>query len=574
MSKSLSDRIIKSSMVVIVAHVLFKLMGLIQNIIIGHYFGNGSLTDSYVIAFDGIIFLFFLIGEESIGPALLPIFTDLKNNKSEKEAWQFTNMLLLVQGGILLLVVGLIMWKTEGVVTIINLMSGKNLFQNDYVQNAFIYFEPGMKTIFSLLRVMSEQSVSSIQNMYLKNHLFYMAPGLIGLSLGSTTYIALNGYKRFFWAAFSDTLTKICIIISILLFSGSNPMQAIGIGLAFGGFAKLGGHMWALRDKGRLIFTTKPDFKSPAIRKFMVLIAPLLLGIIFAKGRDFVNNILILNHVDSTGILTANSFGSKLFKAIGWFVPYGISIAMFPFFCDLIDKDDKKAMGAFMQDASRMLLLFFVPITAGGIVLSYPICKLLFEHGKIVDAGPIAVANSFYFLVLPFFSLEFFFMQGFFADRRTVTPTILGMICSSIAVILSYLFVIQFPVQDRYGPVAAIIAVALSFTISRMLKVVLLINSFRKTIPVFELKSMTFFLSKLVIVTMATGSAALLVRIGFEQMFNIESRIMQLTQILSATIMGGGAFLGSVYLLKFKEFSLAVEWTLGRLKRKRAHADS
>ena len=32
--------------------------------------------------------------------------------------------------------------------------------------------------------------------------LVWLAPALIGLSLGSTTYMLLNGYKRFFLAAF------------------------------------------------------------------------------------------------------------------------------------------------------------------------------------------------------------------------------------------------------------------------------------------------------------------------------------------------------------------------------------
>jgi hypothetical protein len=38
-----------------------------------------------------------------------------------------------------------------------------------------------------------------------------LGPAVIGLSLGSTTYVLLNGYKRFFLAAFGDAVWKFAV---------------------------------------------------------------------------------------------------------------------------------------------------------------------------------------------------------------------------------------------------------------------------------------------------------------------------------------------------------------------------
>jgi len=546
MSSSTGDKIMKAGIVVIIAHIIFKITGLVQNAVIGHFYSE-TQTDAYVLAFEGILFMIFLIGEESIGPAFLPVFLEEKNKRSEKSAWRFAKGLLTLQTILLLLLAAFLLFNSSLIIKLLNFSSGKSF------------------------------ACSDDKSRFARTLIKYMAPGLIGLSLGTTTYMILNGFKRFFWAAFGDALAKISVIVSILLFKNISPVVALGIGFAVGGFAKLSGHVWGMRDKIRDLVSAKTVIQSKAFRKFLVLIAPLILGILFAKFRDTVNNILILNYPDNDGLLTANSWGMKFFKAAGWFVPYGVSIAMFPYFCDMIDRDDRKALGTFITDASKILLLFFVPVTAGGVILSRPIISLIYEHGKFALTDWTAVANQCYFLVLPFYSLEFFLMQGFFADRRTVTPTVLGIVCSSVSVSISFCAVVLFQVHDVYGPVYAIAAVALGYTFSRALKVFLLVFFLKKKIPAFKNSDFGSFLLKLLIITAGTGAGAYFVRELFGNIAGTEGgldRIMLAVQILTSTGAGGAAFLALVYILKVKEFKTAVFWALKKIKRREKSDDT
>ena len=181
MSSSTADKIMKSGLVVIIAHIIFKITGLIQNMALGHYFDKAE-TDAFIVAFEGIIFMIFLIGEESIGPAFLPIFLEEKNKKSEKTAWQFATGLLSIQTLLLVSVTLFITFQNESVVKFINLLGT------------------------------GEFALKGEKDVFIAKLIKYMAFGLIGLSIGSTTYMILNGFKRFFWAAFGDTLTKIAVI--------------------------------------------------------------------------------------------------------------------------------------------------------------------------------------------------------------------------------------------------------------------------------------------------------------------------------------------------------------------------
>ena len=70
-----------------------------------------------------------------------------------------------------------------------------------------------------------------------------------------------------------------------------------------------------------------------------LLAIPLLAGILIAKVRDQVNDVYVLSALDESGLMQANSMGRKLQSTLLYLVPYTLSIAVFPFFCELVDRD-------------------------------------------------------------------------------------------------------------------------------------------------------------------------------------------------------------------------------------------
>ncbi|MFH1707958.1 MAG: lipid II flippase MurJ [Planctomycetota bacterium] len=551
MSHTTAERIVRSGVVVIIAHAIIMLAGVVQNAVLGHYFASVEL-DAFIIAFEGILYLAFLVGEGAIGPAFLPVFNAALSRGDERAAWQFANGLLSIQNLILAVLVPVFMLWPAWVVRIVNGMIGQPNLPVPTAQDAFIA---------DILR--------------------YMGPGLIGMFLGTTTYKILNGYKRFFWAAIGDTVTKAAVIGFVLLLCDPHAaaafhpraVMALGLGVAVGGFGKLAIHILGFRDKVPLLLSTRPAVRTPEFRTFLLLVAPLLLGIVFAKVRDFINNIILLRLVDIDGIVAAHSYGAKLFKTIGRLVPYAISLAMLPYFCDMVDRNDRQALGAFMSRASRMLLLFFFPLAIGAAVLSHPMVRIIFAHGKFNLTDWVATANICYVLVLPFYSLEYFFMQGFFADRRTVAPVVLGIASSALAILLGYLAVAVFKVHLIWGPVAAIVAVAGSYVLSRIIKIALFIHFFRKNVPVFTEPDFARFLLKVLVVTAITGlcAAGMLHMPGpIGALVRTGGRMRQLLGLALAVMAGGAGFLAAVRFLRFEEFDLAFHWALEKVRRRRA----
>ncbi|MBE7464121.1 MAG: hypothetical protein HS116_11630 [Planctomycetes bacterium] len=481
---SLADRVVSATLAIAVAHGLAKLLGIVQWSVIGHYYGIKTLTtDAFVLAFEGIIWTVFLIGEESVGPAFLPVFTKAKDKDGEEKAWRFTSTLLNAQLLLLLLAVGALMYWPHDAIRVLTL---------------------------------GEEIGASAERAELAAHfLVWMAPSLFGLSVGSLTYMLLNGYKRFFWPAFADAALKGALVAGLIAGRALGlEAEALIVGVLAAGVTKLAVHVLALGPKFKG-YRPILDFSDPHVRQFAVLVAPLIVGIVFAKVRDYFNNFYVLSQL-GVGLLGLNSFGKKIFNALGWLVPYPLSIAMFPFLCDLVAKDDKDALGAFLTRASRMLLLVFMPLAAALTTLSVPLAQVLFQSGK-VDAAAAAQAgtvNAVYCLVLPFYALEFIFMQAYFAAHRTISVSIIGIVFSSLSMAISYLGVVTYGLTGF----DAVLLVAGGFTASRALKTMVLAAVLRwKGLPLFPWASTVSFLFRAAILTAACGLACLAAREALER---------------------------------------------------------
>ncbi|MCJ8331733.1 MAG: hypothetical protein HRT89_20325, partial [Lentisphaeria bacterium] len=325
--KPITDRIIKASAVIALAHLILKMAGLIQAKAGAHYMSTSEYEAILVVAFDGVILALFFIGEEVIGPSFLPVFLKEKDDKGEDAAWLFTSIFVSIQFIILIVVVSILMLFPDFIIS-----------------------------------VLTKWSPEENPNRYplLKESIVWLAPSLICLSLGSTTYMLLNGYKKFFLAAIGDAAWKFCVVIALVVGIGifNYDYKAILFGLLIGSLAKLITHLFGLLSH-LTRFRVSFNWNNPAMKTVLLLILPLLAGILFAKFRDIFNNVYVLSGISSSvkggseGLMQANNLGKKLFDGINAIVPYAIHIALLPFFCELVDQKDTRKLGELISKCIR-----------------------------------------------------------------------------------------------------------------------------------------------------------------------------------------------------------------------------
>ncbi len=491
---SLGGRILRASAAIFAAHLCLKLLSPIQYKLIGHYSADPLTRDLFVFGFEGVLGTLYLVGEEALGPALLPVFMSEKDHQSEASAWRFGGAVLTVQFFLLLAAVAVTMLWPEAWVNLLT----------DWTRTA------------------AEPERAALATRYAR----WLAPGLVCLSLGSATYMLLNGYKRFFLAAFGDASAKlgiiVCLAVSALAgatLDGVTALRVFAAGALLGGMAKLATHLLGLRRELKFL-RPNLDMRSPAFREFAWLVLPLLAGIVFAKVRDGFNNIWVLSHLEP-GLLADGAWGRKLHQTLGHLVPYAVSIAMLPFFCELAHAGRREELGRLINRSARIIVLLCAPLGALVMALALPLARVLFQggHYQYESCLNAATASAGYALVLPFFALEYVLMQAFFANRRMLSVTLIGMFFSTLSMVLSYWLVIVW----GWRGAAALGGVAAAFTVSRALKVCALAVWLRRFVPCFAAGETISFLGRIVIISTLTGGAAWGVRRLYEQLVEVRA---------------------------------------------------
>ncbi len=515
---TLEKSIFKATFLILIAHQLFKLAGLIQAKAMGHYLPQDAFDVVYVFAFENCIYLLFLIGEEVLGPAFLPVFMRELNVKSEKSAWVVANTLLTLQFFALVLLA------------------------------CALCFFPGAAVSF-----LTQWSPNSSPDKYkmAQDSVRALAPALIGLSLGSTTYVLLNSYKRFFLAAFGDAVWKFCVVFFLLagaIFSHDSSKMLVW-GLLAGSICKLLTHLFGLRDKLRN-FRPALNLSHPAIKTLCLLALPLLLGILVAKMRDQVNHVYLLSSLDRSGLMQANSMGRKLQGALLYLVPYTLSIAAFPFFCELVSKEDAAGLGRLVTRFGRMLLSLFAPVAFFVAVAAVPLTALVFGGGYFDDVAVrrTSVALIFYTFALPAAAIETLVMQAFFANRRMITVTLIGIVFSTLSMIVSWLGIRFYGGRD----LVVLAFIAGGFTLSRVLKCFTLVEMLKKNAPVFPFVETLVFLAR---VSLAAAVAALGAWLSLQAglMAGVGGKVGEALRLAMAGGVFGLLYLAAAYGLRIGE---------------------
>src|SRR3989338_5572471 len=103
-----SKTVTSAAVLISLATLASRFVGIIRDRTFTHYFGTGQLTDAYFAAFKipDLIYNLLVVGARTAG--FIPTFTKLFYNRDEKsDAWRLVNNIISI-GGIILAILSLI----------------------------------------------------------------------------------------------------------------------------------------------------------------------------------------------------------------------------------------------------------------------------------------------------------------------------------------------------------------------------------------------------------------------------------------------------------------------------------
>ncbi len=407
--------IIGATFLISAATLLSRIFGLLRDQLSAALLGTGFYGDAFNLAFRLPNLLRDLFAEGGLSVAFQPVFAKRLREQGRNEAYRLANLVLTL----LLAVVSILVV-------------------------AGIIFSP------ALVRFWGPGFMENPAKYALAVQLTQiLMPFLLFISIAAVMMAMLNAERRFLWPALSSVFFNLAAIAMgfYLIVSKTSNLKRIAIlwsvGTLLGAVFQLLVQVPSLIRQGyRFRPSLDPRFRDPGLRTILRNFVPILIGVLPVQMSVYINTSFVSRTDRATVWLI------MAFRLIQVFVGlFGVSIgtvALARYTQSSFEKDAQAYEGirVILRKGLRMVILLTLPVCVGLWLLSEPLIRLLFQHGRFSSADTIATAHvlRLYSLGLLAYGALKVVVPAFYALGRSRIPMLGAFLAMSVHVVISALF--------------------------------------------------------------------------------------------------------------------------------------
>jgi putative peptidoglycan lipid II flippase len=389
----------RSTVIVMVATLLTKVVGLGREVVIAAIYGAGATFSAFTVAFQIPNVIRTFVADQALVGALVPVFTGLREDGDEERAWRVASSVASVLLILLLPLTALSM-----------------VFADLFVDFAVYDRNKAIDLTLAadLFRI--------------------MIPVVVLMSLGGVIIAILNSYGKFGPPAFAQlAFNGVALAVVIALQPSRDDIPAYAWAILVATFVQaLLPAPW-LRGHGQRL-RLGSAFGDPAVRAVVVAMLPVMLSLAALNLNNIVNTYWS-SHLSSAQLLGDKGAGpATIYKAFGVFqLPQGIfSLAVatvfFPLFARFAARGDMAGFRSATVASARQIIVLLMPATVFMVVFSEPIVRLLFERSEFTSDNTVLVAAALQGFAIGLIgngAIQLL-MRAFFSLRMPWTPAVIG----------------------------------------------------------------------------------------------------------------------------------------------------
>ncbi|MCY3799009.1 MAG: murein biosynthesis integral membrane protein MurJ [Chloroflexi bacterium] len=378
-------RIARSTLIVMIAFAIAKLISLAQTLIIAQVFGVGPELDAYVAANRIPELIVILISGGALTHAFIPIFSAFLARGDLDAAWNLSSNLISTIFMLALAISAIVFLLAPWLVS--NLVAPG--------------FDPPT----------ARNTVEMMRILLLSTIIFAISGIFSGI---------LNSHQHFLLPALAPIMFDIGILAGVLFLLPRFGVHGIALGAVLGAALHFSIQLPGL-IRYRMKFRFELGLNNPQLWRVIRLMLPRIGGL-----GVFSLNFLVMNNIASrlgVGSVSALDWGWRLMQIPQTLLGTAMGIVIFPTLAALSEMNDLTGKRDAMSGALRFILISSIPSAIGLIVLGRPLISLL-ERGAF-DASASALVYStlsMFTLGLIVHSALEVIARSFYADKDTLTP--------------------------------------------------------------------------------------------------------------------------------------------------------
>ena len=396
-----NQRIARSTLMVMVAYGVAKIISFAQTIIIAQVFGVGEEWDTFVTANRVPELIFTLIAGGALAHAFIPIFSGYLARDDRDGAWRLASH-----------VINTIFTVTLAVSALVFIIAPW-LIQTSIAPG---FTEAGIQQTTELMRIL-----------LLSTLIFSVS----GLAMG-----ILQSHNHFLLPALAPIMFDVGILFGVIFLIGPFGVHGIALGAVIGAALHLGIQIPGLIHF-RARWHARLGFSDPVFWRVIRLMLPRVAGL-----GVFSLNFIVMNTIASrlsVGSVSALDWGWRLMQIPQTLIGTAMGVVIFPTLAALSEQGDESGKRDAMSGALRFILIASIPAAVGLIFVGQPLISLL-ERGAF-DASASALVYStlrFFALGLVVHSALEVIARSFYADKDTLTPLWAALGGAAINLVLSF----------------------------------------------------------------------------------------------------------------------------------------
>jgi len=374
--------------------MISRLFGFVRDLVLAMTFEASASADAFFVAFRIPNIQRRILGEGAVSAAMVPVYGEYLNTKSEEETKNFASNLFNIQLSVLIL-----------------------------TSLAIVVFAPYLSMAFAP-GFLDEPDKFELTVTLTR----LMGPYLILVGMSAYCMGILNTHGVFTLSAAAPILVNVSMVLGALILSPylEQPIHGLAIGVLVGGTLQFLVQFPSTLRNG-LKLTSHFNWKHPGIIKVGKLMGPAILGFGVYEINLLVDTLLA--SLLASGSVSYLYYANRMVQLPLGVFGVALGVAILSMLTGQAARKETEEFRDTLAFGIRLILFITVPATVGLIILSFPIINTLWERGEFVRTTTegTSLALIYYSVGLCAFAGTKVLVSAFYSLQDTKTPMKIGI---------------------------------------------------------------------------------------------------------------------------------------------------
>lgn len=431
-----NKKAVKTISLIMLIILFSKLLGLVRDMFLTGYYGQGVILDAFTTASDIPLKFFDLAFGAAVTSTFIPVFNTYIKKDDKENGFLFASRFINI------------VFIMISVVAVLGMIFSRQLIT---------VFLPG-----------SSAEVQLLAARLLK--IMFPAAVLAGLAFSMVSILQSMG--QFTVPAMISLFPNILMIGYILLLNKSFGIEGLAMAFLLAWLLQVLVQIPFIKQK-KFIYTPSLRINDPGIKKVSKMVLPILISSWVAPVSLFILG-AIASYMEE-GAVTSIRLSNRLYLILAGIFVFAMMNYLFPLMSRQAGDADPAEFNNTYKKAFESLSFFILPLSVGAFLLSPNLISLLYERGEFTSEATQMMTAAFAGFCPAIFGYSLYEItsKAYYARKKVAAPTIMSIVTLAITFILAYIVVFNTGWGVGY--------VSLAFSVGILLSAVVLVIMFNKS---------------------------------------------------------------------------------------------